>query len=1045
MTGTTKLADATLERLAKGDGILFLGAGASRTASGPGGLKGLSGKELRDLLCDEFLKGEKKDRPLAYVGDLVKSEVGILDMQRYVSSLFRGLTPTSGHLLLPKFKWKAIFTTNYDSLVEKAYEATPDRVQELGRLICDDDDFQAILKEPRGLPFIKLHGCMTRDSDTHLPLILSSWEYHKFYERRTRLFNLLKEWGHDFPIIFCGYDVADENVREILFDLADPRISRPRYAFVSPSVQDVDVRMWGERRVDASYGTFDDLMSYLDAQIDSRRRALALARPKVASPLSRFIPSHDQPSDALARYIDRELQLIYKGVPVAHTMPQDFYRGLSDSWDWLLQDFDIRRAITDELVFEWNEARKPSSPLASLILLQGYAGSGKSVALRRAAWSIAHTGDVPVFFLRDGGTLRLDEIGELVKLLGEPISIFVDDIVFNASEVRQLLRHAKKQSWRIILIATARTNEWNVEGGSLVPQITKELELLDLSDDEIKLLIDKLRSHRSLGYLENLTPDDAFTFFKKSLEHQLLVGLHQATFGPDLEDILLREYTNIVPKVAQTLYLDICTLHRFGVPVRAGLVSRVTGVSFEDFRTRLLKPLQHVVSATHYPKAADYVYRSRHQEIAEIVFRRVLPDALSKSEQLIRITSCLNVSYSTDRSAMLSIIASRALADTFPDKAMGYRILDAARIAGLDIESVEQHRALFELHHPGGDIRAAFSAVERAIAAAEHKPNRATLHVKAMVLKRLANMSDISQVEKEKRRHEAIVILNRLVADRSDPHPYHVKAELLLDELKEKLEDTSFFGDEVGNRQVTELVRDAESTLEQARQLFPADSYLATAASRLAGLLENHPKALAILEAAFRHNQQNTFIAIRLARQHSKRKDAVAAISVLRKALALNSNNKDVHYVLAQELRYENEYANQAEIGQHIRKSFSEGDNRYDARFFFARHQYVFGDRSIARKEFAALAKIPLAPNELNEVRGLIRDAKGEPITYLGRVITKRDAFCFVRCDDLADDLFIPALEFDRPKWNATRIGATVSFKVGFSLRGPRGVQVTSL
>lgn len=221
MTGTIKLADTILERLAKGDGILFLGAGASRAATSPDGRKGLSGNDLKDLLCDKFLAGNKKDKSLAYVGDLVKSEVGILDMQRYVCGLFRGLTPTPAHLIVPKLKWKAIFTTNYDLLVEKAYDGKADRVQNLARIICDDDDFQAVLKDPKGLPFLKLHGCVTRDSDTHLPLILSSWEYHKFRERRTRLFAFLKEWGHDFPVVFCGYEIADENVRDILFELAD--------------------------------------------------------------------------------------------------------------------------------------------------------------------------------------------------------------------------------------------------------------------------------------------------------------------------------------------------------------------------------------------------------------------------------------------------------------------------------------------------------------------------------------------------------------------------------------------------------------------------------------------------------------------------------------------------------------------------------------------------------------------------------------------------------------------------------------------------------
>lgn len=1046
MAGSIKLADITLERLAKGDGILFLGAGSSRSATGTAGQKGLSGNELRDLLCDKFLAGKKKDKQLAYIGDLVKSQVGILEMQRYVSGLFRGLSPTPAHLLIPKFKWKAIFTTNYDLLVEKAYEITTDRIQNLSPIVCDDDNFQAVVNDPNGLPFLKLHGCVTRDSDSHLPFILSSWEYHKFSNRRTRLFSILKEWGHNFPIVFCGYEIADENIRDILFDLTDPAISRPRYALVSPSVEDVDTRMWAERKIDASAGTFDDLMSYLNHQIDDRKKTLAFARPKSTTPLTRFIPSHDHASEALTRYIDEELELIYKGMPTAHTVATEFYQGLSDSWDWLPLEFDIPRAITNELTFELNETRKPTAPVTSLILLQGYAGSGKSVALRRTAWKIAQSGDTPVFFLRDGGSLRIDEIGELSRLLREPITIFVDDLVLHAAEVRGLLRHAKKQLWNICIIAAARTNEWNAGGGSLVPHVTRELELLDLSDSETRLLINKLRDHRSLGYLQNMKAEDAFTYFKRALEHQLLVGLHQATLGPDLEEILLREYTNIVPRIAQTLYLDICTLHRLGVPVRAGLISRVTGVSFEDFRSRLLKPLQHVVRVTFYKKAADYVYRTRHQEIAEIVFRRVLPDPLAKAEQLVRIVNCLNVSYTTDRTAMLEILSSRALADTFPDKTLGYRILDAARLSGLDSETVEQHRALFEVHHRAGDIRAAFSAIERAIVAAGHKPNRTTLHVKALVLRKLADLADTTQIEKDKRRHEALVILNKLMSDKYDPHPFHVKAELLLDELTERLEDSSIEGDEAASLQVTEIVRDVESTLQQALQLFPASSYFAASASRLAGLLDNHPKALTILDLAFKRNQQNAFIAIRLARQHLKQKNIEAAIAVLRKALALNSTNRDVHYALARALQSEGEHKNREEIGQHLRKSFTDGDNRYDARFLFARHQYIFGDRALSRKEFSLLARLPLPPSELNQVRALIKDTDSRPVRYSGRVHSKGDgeAYCFVRCQELGDNIFFHASEFDKATWAATHVGSILTFKVGFCFKGVRGTEATA-
>jgi len=62
---------------------------------------------------------------------------------------------------------------------------------------------------------------------------------------------------------------------------------------------------------------------------------------------------------------------------------------------------------------------------------------------------------------------------------------------------------------------------------------------------------------------------------------------------------------------ARRLYLDICCLHRFGPPVRAGLISRIHDISFDDFKERLFRPLEQVIRLRHDVKSGDYVYESR--------------------------------------------------------------------------------------------------------------------------------------------------------------------------------------------------------------------------------------------------------------------------------------------------------------------------------------------------------------------------------------------------------------------------------------------------
>ena len=75
------------------------------------------------------------------------------------------------------------------------------------------------------------------------------------------------------------------------------------------------------------------------------------------------------------------------------------------------------------------------------------------------------------------------------------------------------------------------------------------------------------------------------------------MALHEATLGIPFETILVDEFNHITPFEAQRLYQTVCVLNRLNVPVRAGLVARVHGIPFEEFKSRFFAPLEHVVFA----------------------------------------------------------------------------------------------------------------------------------------------------------------------------------------------------------------------------------------------------------------------------------------------------------------------------------------------------------------------------------------------------------------------------------------------------------------
>ena len=112
-----KLSSWLLQAIQNGDAILFLGAGASMGAICPDGRSPLSGSDLGNALADTFLGGKRKDWPLDRVADYAKSLSSSNEVQSFIKEQFEDLQPADFHLLIPRFRWFAIITTNYDLII----------------------------------------------------------------------------------------------------------------------------------------------------------------------------------------------------------------------------------------------------------------------------------------------------------------------------------------------------------------------------------------------------------------------------------------------------------------------------------------------------------------------------------------------------------------------------------------------------------------------------------------------------------------------------------------------------------------------------------------------------------------------------------------------------------------------------------------------------------------------------------------------------------------------------------------------------------------
>jgi hypothetical protein len=130
-----------------GNVVLFLGSGASLDAKHKDGRNPPTAKKLGELLSDKFLGGGYRTDPLSQIAEYAIAVSDVVTVQQYVRTLLLGFEPTEAHKLVVTFRWRAIATTNYDRILEEAYENNRNAVQKLTPLVDGNDRIDELMRD----------------------------------------------------------------------------------------------------------------------------------------------------------------------------------------------------------------------------------------------------------------------------------------------------------------------------------------------------------------------------------------------------------------------------------------------------------------------------------------------------------------------------------------------------------------------------------------------------------------------------------------------------------------------------------------------------------------------------------------------------------------------------------------------------------------------------------------------------------------------------------------------------------------------------------
>ena len=1023
-----------IDSVREGKVVLFLGAGASVGATSAVGNEPPSGVELSNLLSKKFLGGEDADQQLSIVAEYAINETDLTTVQTYLRDVFAEFQPSEFHKLIPTFKWAALATTNYDLIIERAYDATQSPIQEIVPFLSNIERIDHKLRNETTVPYIKLHGCISKFDDPNLPLILTIDQYITHRKNRNLLFQRITEYGTEYPIVFVGQNLTDPDLRQILIELTDESISRPRFYVVTPNPSDRQVRFWESKKITTLSGSLQKFLEEINQRIVPALRAIRL--PERNHPIEKkFISNNSQLSENAFGILNSSVVYLYPDLSTEYTKQSDFYSGYSYGWDAIQRVYDARRELEDTILSETvllDEVDRPST--CDFYLIKGHAGSGKTIIMKRIAWDAMVDYDKLCLFCDTNKGIDSEAIFEILDKTKERLYLFVDNASDHIPDIKYLVKTARRNNYLLTIFTASRTNEWNIESGLLDSLLDDVYEVLYLKPSEISLLIEKLDENNALGLLKNLSRDEQFAAFKNKAGRQLLVALHEVTMGKPFEEIVFDEYRQIVPESAKLVYLTICALNRLGVPVRAGIVNRIHNISFAEFKNNFFGPLESVVFSRVYFRH-DMAYFARHPWIAEIVFERALIDVGQRFDLFVRLLEALDIGYDSDRVAFRSLIKARNLIDLFPDPNMVLAIYRAVKPVSSNNAYYYQQQAIYEMKRANPNLNKAYELLKTANCLAPN--DRSISHsIAELELQRAENSS--SQTEVNRHLNAASDIASRLAGvNAEDSYGFHTRCKIALRKVEDQIA-LSPDDDQV----ITEMVKNAEETIQMALQRFPDDEYILDAEAKLAELIGASQKAIVALKKAFERNSMSPYISRGLSRLYENMGEHSKARGVLEKCLDGLPINKAVNAALARLLT--NHYPQDGQKAEfHWRRSFTDGDARYDSQFWYARQLWINEKKIEARQLFSQLRSARVSPETKRKVRGTIMDSSGYPAKYVGRVTRLEYAYAFVSQEFSDEWAFLHRTNVDKETWDELERLSSVSYQLGFTYRGLAACQVS--
>lgn len=645
------------KKIQSGNVVLFVGAGASALSGAPLGgelstdLAGAFGVDVPDksdlfAVCSKILDTPGNDRR---------------DLERQLRRRLGSLQPTAAHAALWRHRWSALFTTNFDDLIELSHRVAKDKVQEQCDTILTANYSRLRGNSETFVPLFKLMGTLLgEESDTQMAL--SRRDYNRRLQFRTGLFNLLYDFVRDSTVIYIGYSFNDEISRGVLDEIQDlGLVDRLPWSYVvSPSLSQSITDAKSGLKLIHCRATFEEFGAWLTTFGSATSTPVPVHRPMTLALHDCLVEIDERHHRALLKQFEVVHDEI--GKPDSEHFDHDssvtrFFEARDDGWLGVVKGWGFRRAECKDLfsMLDASLDREAGKPERPLILLRGSAGSGKSVVAKLVALEIYRRKGIPVVFA-NATVARLDlraldgicrvilglQLEKLNEEVVKPLVFLfvVDDASKHVDALARLRSFLETRGIRAVTLAVSRSNEWfqacryEIDGSANAMKVRvvarSEIELPDRlrSEHEVSDLLNHLHSQKLTvpKFDSGGTRRDHFQSKKiwkgtvDSHDRMFWDTLYRVVFPArkPLVASIFDEYDVLTP-LARQAYRRTALFSQYGIAIPVELLARSLGSTYEAFLAAAYDPVCIGVLVSATDESGGETFRARSRLVAEHV------------------------------------------------------------------------------------------------------------------------------------------------------------------------------------------------------------------------------------------------------------------------------------------------------------------------------------------------------------------------------------------------------------------------------------------